>query len=450
MKYRYRTDEEMKYSGVEWLGKIPNSYIMEPLKKYFLFEKGKNAGLYTAEYIGKNEGEYPVYSGQTENEGVMGFIDSYEYDLEQCLFTTTVGAKVMTVSYLTGKFTLSQNCLIMLNNKNRICTKYIYYYLQKLFRYEKSSIPSYMQPSLRIDDLKKYKILTPDYKEQEKIANFLDEKTSQFDLIISKKEELIKKLEEAKKSLISEVVTGKVKVVKTDNRYELVKRSSDEMKDSGVEWLGEIPKDWEVKNFKHIFNFSKGLSITKADLKESGIPCINYGEIHSKYGFEFNPSKHKLKCVDEGYLNTNATSLLNYGDFIFCDTSEDLEGSGNFTYLNEHNRVFAGYHTIIVRANEEMNYRYMAYLLDSNNWRYQIRSQVSGIKVFSITQLILKRTKVIYPSLKEQKYISDYLDIKCNGMNFIINKTKQQIEKLKEAKQSLISETVTGKIEILD
>ena len=82
---------------------------------------------------------------------------------------------------------------------------------------------------------------------QEKIANFLDEKTSQFDLIISKKEKLIERLEEAKKSLISEVVTGKVKVVKTDDGYELIKRSSEEMKDSGVEWLGEIPKDWEVK-----------------------------------------------------------------------------------------------------------------------------------------------------------------------------------------------------------
>ena len=144
------------------------------------------------------------------------------------------------------------------------------------------------------------------------------------------------------------------------------------------------------------------------------------------------------------------TALLKYGDFVFCDTSEDLEGSGNFTYLNEYNNVFAGYHTIIARTNEEINYRYMAYLIDSNNWRYQIRSQVSGVKVFSITQSILKRTKIIYPILEEQKCISDFLDIKCNAMNFIINKTKLQIEKLKEAKQSLISEAVTGKIEILD
>ena len=450
MRYRYRTDEELKDSGVEWIGKIPKDYKLEPLKKYFMFEKGRNAGIYTAEYVGKNEGEYPVYSGQTENEGIMGLIDSYEYDLRQCLFTTTVGAKVMTVLYLTGKFTLSQNCLIMINNMNNVCTKYAYYYLQELFRYEKSLIPLYMQPSLRIEDLKRYKILIQNLREQEKIANFLDKKTSQFDSIISKKEKLIEKLEEAKKSIISEVVTGKVKVVKNDDGYELVKRKSDEMKDSGVEWLGDIPKDWAVKKFKYIFSLNKGLSITKVDLKEEGIPCVNYGEIHSRYRFELKPSIHKLKYVDELYLKYNTTSLLSYGDFIFCDTSEDIDGCGNFTCLNENSSIFAGYHTIIAKALKQINFRYMSYSFDSNSWRMQIRTRVSGVKVFSITQTILKETNIIMPYLLEQENIVKYLDVKCNEINSSICKIKLQIEKLKEAKQSLISEVVTGKIEILD
>ena len=111
-------------------------------------------------------------------------------------------------------------------------------------------------------------------KEQEKIANFLDEKASQFDLIISKKEKLIERLEEAKKSLISEVVTGKVKVVKNDDGYELVKRNNEEMKDSGVEWLGEIPKDWEVKKLKYITDVKGRIGFrgyTKEDLVDEGM-----------------------------------------------------------------------------------------------------------------------------------------------------------------------------------
>ena len=241
-----------------------------------------------------------------------------------------------------------------------------------------------------------------------------------------------------------------MKVVKSDEGYELVKRKSDEMKDSGVEWLGDIPKDWEVKKFKYIFSLNKGLSITKVDLKEEGIPCVNYGEIHSRYRFELKPSIHKLKYVDELYLKYNTTSLLSYGDFIFCDTSEDIDGCGNFTCLNENSSIFAGYHTIIAKALKQINFRYMSYLFDSNSWRIQIRTRVSGVKVFSITQTILKETNIIMPYLLEQENIVKYLDVKCNEINSSICKIKLQIEKLKEAKQSLISEAVTGKIEILD
>ena len=117
----------MKDSGIEWIGKIPKEWEVIRLKKYFSFEKGKNASLYTQEYLGLNQGEYPVYSGQTENEGVMGRINSYDYDINECLFTTTVGAKVMTPKILKGKFNLSQNCLIM--KKIQECNLKFFYYI---------------------------------------------------------------------------------------------------------------------------------------------------------------------------------------------------------------------------------------------------------------------------------------------------------------------------------
>ena len=75
-------------------------------------------------------------------------------------------------------------------------------------------------------------------------------------------------------------------------------------KDSGVEWLGEIPEGWRISKLRFISTFGRGLNITKANLKESGIPCVSYGEVHSKYGFEVNPSVNDLHCVDEEYLKT--------------------------------------------------------------------------------------------------------------------------------------------------
>lgn len=435
MRYRYRTDEEMKDSGVEWIGKIPKDYKLEPLKKYFSFEKGKNAGLYTSEYIGKNKGEYPVYSGQTENEGVMGRIDRYEYDLEECLFTTTVGAKVMTVSYLTGKFTLSQNCLIMINNINDICTKYIYYYLQELFRYEKSSIPSYMQPSLRIEDLKKYRILTTSHIEQEKIANFLDEKTSQFDFIISKKEELIKKLEEAKKSLISEVVTGKVKVVKTDDGYELVKRKKDEMKDSGIEWLGEIPKEWEIYRSKYLWKKEKRPILDNYDV----VTAFRDGEVTLRTnrrteGYTFAIKETGYQGVLKGDLVISAMDA-----FAGAMGISDSEGKCSPVYS-------------VCSPIKKLVPDYYKYLLKEMSQKGYILSLAKGIRERStdFRYSEFANTTLLYPNFNEQEIISSYINIKLNNIDEFKTKIKCQIEKLKEAKQSLISEVVTGKIEILD
>jgi type I restriction enzyme S subunit len=220
------------------------------------------------------------------------------------------------------------------------------------------------------------------------------------------------------------------------------------MKDSGVEWIGEIPEGWEVKRLRNVFSFSKGLTITKENLQDEGIPCINYGEIHSKYGFEVNPEVHPLKCVSEEYLKDNSNSLLKRGDFIFADTSEDLEGSGNFTHLNFEGTVFAGYHTIIGRPKSSINSRFLAYVLHSLPFRNQVRTRMKGVKVFSITQSILKDLTCWYPDEKEQKTIAKYLDIEAAKIDKAIKLQEQQIEKLKELKSTLIDSAVTGKLRV--
>ncbi|MDR2406818.1 MAG: restriction endonuclease subunit S, partial [Bacteroidales bacterium] len=214
-------------------------------------------------------------------------------------------------------------------------------------------------------------------------------------------------------------------------------------KPSGIDWIGDIPAEWEVKRLGFLFVFGKGLNITKEDLQDEGIPCVSYGEIHSKYGFEVNPEKNILRCVDEKYLRTDRKSLLKYGDFLFADTSEDLEGSGNFTYLNSNEQAFAGYHTIILRPRENIYRRYIAYLFDSLFFKTQIRNKVWGIKVYSITQPILKNAKMILPPPKEQQAIAAFLDTQCGRIDSIITEMEQQIEFLKQYKTSLITEMVT-------
>ncbi len=205
---------EMKESGVEWIGQMPKPWDINKLKTVFRFEKGKQAGLFTKEYVSdiKNIGEHPVYSGQTEDEGVMGRINSYIYDLDDTIFTTTVGAKVMTPMVIGGKFSLSQNCVLFIKQNKRIDVRYFYYQLFPMFKWEKDSIPSHMQPSLRVSDLNKYYIAFPGYEEQVRIANNIEEKTKFIDGFSKEIERSIFLLNEYKTSLISHVVTGKIRI----------------------------------------------------------------------------------------------------------------------------------------------------------------------------------------------------------------------------------------------
>ncbi|MFZ1344447.1 restriction endonuclease subunit S [Thiothrix eikelboomii] len=214
-------------------------------------------------------------------------------------------------------------------------------------------------------------------------------------------------------------------------------------RESGIEWLGKIPDHWELKKFRFLFSFGRGLGITKENLLDEGVPCINYGEIHSKYGFEVIPEKHPLKCVTPDYLETGTSSLLSAGDFVFADTSEDIEGSGNFSHLNSDVPTFAGYHTVIARPISNDIPRYMAYLFDSLPYRFQIRKTVSGVKVFSITQAILKNCYLWLPPKTEQIQIAQFLDHKTQQIDQLIAKKQTLIDKLNEQRIALITHAVT-------
>ena len=220
-------------------------------------------------------------------------------------------------------------------------------------------------------------------------------------------------------------------------------QSYPEYKDSNIDWLDAIPEHWTTSKLRYTFSFGKGLTITKENLRDKGIPCVNYGEVHSKYGFEVNPQKHPLKCVDEKYLKTSSYALLQNGDIVFADTSEDIDGSGNFTQLVSDEQIFAGYHTIISRPFDRECSRFYAYLLDSKELRTQIRHAVKGVKVFSITQAILRGVSIWLPPIDERTQIANFLDHETAKIDTLIDKQQQLIKLLKEKRQAVISHAVT-------
>ena len=215
------------------------------------------------------------------------------------------------------------------------------------------------------------------------------------------------------------------------------------MKDSGVEWIGEIPEKWEIKNIKSFFSFGKGLPITKENLRDSGVPVISYGQIHGKYNPGTRLVNELFRHVDAEYLESDPAALVHRGDFIFADTSEDIEGCGNCCYIAEEMQLFAGYHTIVLFAQRQRDNSYLAYLFQTDPWRSQIRRELVEVKVYSISRRVLRKTTILLPPADEQQRIASYLDAQCAEIDNVVAKTRESIEEYKKLKQSTITEAVT-------
>lgn len=216
-----------------------------------------------------------------------------------------------------------------------------------------------------------------------------------------------------------------------------------EYKDSGVQWLGEIPSHWKVVPFKSVFDLMKGLSITKANLTDEGINVISYGQIHSKQNkyTQIVPELYRKVSID--YLTTNPQALCNKEDFLIADTSEDIVGSGNFVRVDKEQQLFAGYHTIIARNKNVDNGHCLSYLMQSDKWCMQIWVQVHGVKLYSITRGILNSTRLILPPIAEQRSIVFYLDTKCSLLDTLLSNKEKEISLLQEMKQRVIADAVT-------
>ena len=215
------------------------------------------------------------------------------------------------------------------------------------------------------------------------------------------------------------------------------------MKPSGVPWLGDIPEGWDVRRLKDAFSFGKGLSITKADLTPTGVPVISYGQIHSKTNSGTHLQDALLRHVPKSFLKTDSDCLLHENDFVFADTSEDLEGLGNCVFVDRNDIIFAGYHTLVLRPKYKAHFRYLAYLFKSDVWRAQFRAKAFGIKVYSLSQRILNGCSIILPPLPEQLAIADFLDGKCAAIDAIVEEAKAGIEEYAKWKQSVVFQAVT-------
>lgn len=284
------TNRKMKDSGVEWIGDIPIHWKLVSVKHLFIIGRGR--------VIAKTElddnGDYPVYSSQTKNNGVLGFIDTYDYDVSQLTWTTD-GANAGTVFLREGKYNCTNVCGTLLPKISNMSMKYMKYALEYIAIFHKRADTNGFK--IMNNEMAVIKILLPLEKEQKKIAAFLDEKVAHIDNIIEDTKKSIENLKFYKQSLITETVTKGL-------------NPNVDMKDSGIEWAGEIPSHWRVNRLKRIFEIKKDianqlgydiLSVTQKGLKIKDISS-NEGQLSADYS--------KYQIVEENDFVMNHMDLL--------------------------------------------------------------------------------------------------------------------------------------------
>jgi type I restriction enzyme S subunit len=277
-------------------------------------------------------------------------------------------------------------------------------------------------------------LLTPPLQEQEQIVNYLDEKTTIIDKLISTKQRKVELLKEQRTTLINQVITKGL-------------NPNVKMKDSGVEWVGEIPESWIVGKLK---NYSE-LRISSVDKHiyeyERQVIVCNYTDVYYNEFITNELELRKGSCSDDEYNKFK----LNKGDVIITKDSESPTDIGVPSLVNDDfENVVCGYHLSIIKPSKnKLVGSYLFRQLQTKRIRSYYEVCSNGITRFGLGKSSVLDTPLIIPPVNEQQEIVEYLDKHTNDIDDLVSMEQNKLELLKEYRQSLISEVITGKIKVV-
>ena len=430
-------ETKMKNSGIEWIGEIPDDWEVSKIGQLYEERKTKVSDTVYPPLSVTMQGILP----QLETAAKSDAHDDRKLVLKGDFAINSRSDRRGScgISEFDGSVSLINTVLHPKTEMNPI-------YYNWLFHSFRFSDEYYKNGHGIVDDLwttswtemKKIFIPLPPKEPQQRIATYLDKKCSKIEETIQNQQQVIEKLKAYKQSLITEAVTGKVKIEngKVCGEYE-------SYKDSGVEWIGKIPSGWEVKKLKYIADsFSKGSGITKEEIVINGdTPCVRYGELYTKYDYHFTECQTRTNL---GIIET--PKYFSHGDVLFTCTGELVEEIGKSIAYLGNEKCLAGGDIIVLKHSQDP--MFMGFALDSKYVQGQKSFGKTKLKVVHISSGEIARLLIVLPPKEEQKEIADYLDKKCTAIDTVIEQKQSLIEKLTEYKKSLIYECVTGKKEI--
>ena len=346
----------------------PNGVVYDIIENICKISRGR---VMSKEYLRDNVGEYPVYSSQTVNDGILGKINTYDYDGEYLTWTTD-GAKAGSIFYRIGKFSITNVCGLLKVINDKVNTKFLYYYLGTVAKkYVNAGMGN---PKLMSNVMATIKVAVPPMPVQEEIVKILDTYS-----------ELEAELETK--------LGAEIDARKKQYEYHLNQLLSFEEQDKNVKFmqLGEIG------------TFIKGNGLQKKDFTDSGVGCIHYGQIYTYYGTYTQQTKSFVS--DE---LAKKLKKAQKGDLIIATTSENVEDVGKaVAWLGDESICISG-DSYIFHHNQ--NPKYISYLFQTNMFFEQKKKYVTGVKVMRINDTAMSKFKFGFPPIEEQERIVSILD----------------------------------------
>lgn len=426
---------QMKDSGIEWIGEIPETWELGRNKNYFKCSK---------EIVGEASNDTQLLSlttkgvrlkSETDTAGkVPESYDTYQTvevdDIIMCLFDLDVSAVFSGISPYKGMISPAYK---ILKCNSLAVPKYVDYWFRYIFDGRKfKHFSKNLRYTLNYDEFAILPILIPTVDEQKRISDYLDQQCAHIDAVIEKTKASIEEYKKLKQAVITEAVTKGV-------------RGDRPMKDSGIEWMGEIPADWEVGKIKY------------------GVTKVGSGK---------TPSGGADTYADEGILFLRSQNVYDTGlsleepTYITEEVDEEMKGTRvrprdvllNITggsigrcciFPKELVRANVNQHVSIIRVktniftSEYMHYYWLSKLGKMSIALYQTGGNREGMSAEAI-----KNSPILIFDTKEQNEIVDYLDANCSAIDILIEKKEQTLKEIESYKKSLIYEYVTGKKEV--
>jgi len=408
-----------KDSGVEWLGEIPEGWEVKALKYVAYMESGS-----TIAPEDFTEEGFPVFGGN----GFRGYTDKFTNDGKHVLIGRQ-GALCGNVNYAEGRFFASEHAVVVypLNNEDVL-------WLGEAIRiadFNRFS-QSAAQPGIAVNIVKNVLFPYPPLPEQTAIAAFLDKKTAHIDAAVGIKQKQIALLKERKQILIQNAVTQGL-------------NPNAPMRDSGVEWIGEIPAHWEVKRLRFLGDTQNGISAS-AEYFGSGYPFVSYSDVYNN-----RQLPEKVGGLAKSSDEDRKQYSIQKGDVLFTRTSETIDEIGfASTCLKTINQsTFAGFLIRFRPRTKELFDGFSKLYFNAPMLRKYFVKEMNLVIRASLSQELLKNLLVLLPPFKEQTAIVTHIETQSAKIDQAIDLQQQQIEKLKEYKATLINSAVTGKIRVV-